>query len=167
MNETDRAPRAVVEPGRGGRIDRRRAAYALAGGLAALTLAACGEMPPPAAQSDADATEAAALGIAITVAPRESTEPLEGAKLVVENGKPSPTELTLNTGDATVLHVVNRDDAAYQLSIANLVDQTAVAPKTTTTLGFTSPDSGRYDGYLKSADGADTLGQFTIDVPAS
>ncbi|HET7093757.1 MAG TPA: cupredoxin domain-containing protein, partial [Thermomicrobiales bacterium] len=167
MKMTGLAPRAAAEWSLHGRIDRRRAAYGLAGGLATLALAACGEMPSPAAKSDADATEAAALGVSITVVPGESTEPLEGAKLVVESGKPSPTELTLKKTDATVLRVVNRDDAAYQVSIANLVDQTSIAPKTTTILGFTSPDSGRYDGYLYAADGGDPIGQFTVDVTTS
>ncbi|HEU0113681.1 MAG TPA: hypothetical protein VFQ80_03355 [Thermomicrobiales bacterium] len=146
------------------RLDRRRLLGGLTAGLATVALAGCGEMPPMAQSID---KTAAALGISVTVVPGESTEPLAGAKLVVEGGKPSPTALTLAMTDATVLHVVNRDDVAYQLSIQNLVDRTTIAPKTTTILGFTSPESGRYDGYLRSADGANTLGQFTVDVTTS
>jgi hypothetical protein len=150
----------------GGRIDRRRLLGGMTLGTAALALAGCGEMPPVARNVNEAAT-AAALGVTITGVPGESTEPLEGDKLVVEGGKPSPTELSLKMTDATLLHVVNRDDVPYQVSIQNLVDQTTIAPKTTTILGFTSPDSGRYDGYLYSADGGDTLGQFTVDVSTS
>ncbi|HEU5434344.1 MAG TPA: hypothetical protein VFU81_21910 [Thermomicrobiales bacterium] len=155
--------RGTAGPAAGVRIGRRQVAYGLTGGLAALALAGCGAMPPAAQRGDG-ATTAAALGVSVTVVPGESTEPLEGAKLVVEGGKLSPTELLLKMTDATVLHVVNRDDTTYKIRIGGLVDTTALAPKTTTILGFTSPDSGRYDGYLLSADGANTLGQFTVDV---
>jgi hypothetical protein len=167
MNGAGAGAQAGVAGGRG-RIGRRPVVAGLMGGLATMALAACGEMPAPAGQRGVEnGATASALGISITVVPGEVTEPLNGAVLFVEQGKPTPTELTLNTSDATVLHVVNRDEQSYLFQIASLVDPTTIAPKTTTIVGFTSPDSGQYAGSLRSADGANTLGQFTVNVQSS
>jgi hypothetical protein len=166
MEALEAEPQAVATRRRGVRVGRREALGGLAAAATALAMAACGEMPAATSGGNRPSS-AAALGVTITVVPGESTEPLEGAKLAIEGGKLNPTELSLNTTDATVLHVVNRDDTAYAVRISHLVDEADIAPKTTTILGFTSPDSGRYDGYLLSADGASTLGQFTVDVRAS
>jgi hypothetical protein len=167
MNGAGAGAQAGVADGRG-RIGRRPFVVGMMGGLATLALAACGEMPAQVGQQNVEnGATAAALGISITVVPGEVTEPLNGAVLFVEKGNATPNQLTLNTSDATVLHVVNRDDQSYLFQIASLVDQTAIAPKTTTIVGFTSPDSGQYAGSLLSADGGNTLGQFTVNVQSS
>jgi len=147
-------------------MSRRRVLGLAAGGGGALLLAACGQMPS-AQLSEADRVATVeALGITVTVVAGNAPAAAGGAKVTIAGGQVAPANVSLSTKVATVLQILNSDDVAYTLSIDTLVAATEIAPKTTTVVGFTSPVSGRYNGYVKSADASVQIGQFVVEVRA-
>ncbi len=90
---------------------------------------------------------------------------IEEATLHIRDGQFGVDQLLLQEDEPTVLHVVNTDERAYRLRIVeDLVTATPIAPSTTTPLGFTTPDAGRYEGQLLAAEGDEVLDTVAVIV---
>ena len=89
---------------------------------------------------------------------------LETARLTVKDGKFGARELILQDNQPTILGLVNEDGTAYRFQIDGLIDPTAVAAGGETTIDFTDPDAGVYEGRLLPASGDTALATIRVVV---
>ena len=87
------------------------------------------------------------------------------ATVEIASGAFGVEELTLQENEPTLLHVVNNDDRAYRFRIVeDLVTATAIAPRATTDVGFTTPRANVYEGQLLPAAGEEVLDAVRVVV---
>jgi hypothetical protein len=89
---------------------------------------------------------------------------LELGRLTVKGGAFDSDELVLQVDQPTVLQMDNEDGTAYRFQIVGLVDPTAVAPSGETTIDFTDPNAGTFEGRLLPQSGENTLDTITVVI---
>lgn len=103
------------------------------------------------------------------VAPKASNklpQGIEEATLKIDGGTLDASQLRLQQGQPTTLHIVNGDNTAYRLKIEGLVIATAIPAGATTDVAFTTPKAGTYTGQLLAADNNSVLSEIQVTVQA-
>ena len=95
----------------------------------------------------------------------EIPEGIETATIEITDGAYGVDELLLQQDQPTVLDVVNNDDQAYTLEIADLVNDTEIPAGATVEVEFTTPTAETYEGRLLAENGT-VLSEMRVIVQA-
>ena len=119
-------------------------------------------------KGDKSSHEATVLPAVTSNAINKLPENLNVVSVDVTNGAFGVSEIMLQQQGASTVNIVNHDASAYQFEITpNLVTATPVKANATTSVSFTSPNSGSFTGQLLPSGGGAAVATITVRIQSA